>query len=531
LTVSARRHWQSLSIVLLACVAAAPSLGNRFAYDDQAIIVDNALVHGLSGLVRAFGASYWPAALGGSLYRPLPIALFTLQWSIGHGAPIVFHLVNLALYAVVAGLVFGLARRLLAEPYAWIAAALFAVHPVHVEVVANVVGQSELLVTGIAVAAMARYLDGRRAVLPLCALYAVALLTKEHGAVIPALFAAAELTVVDDPRPWRARLAASRSLAAGLVLTFVGYIGVRVLVLGGAIGESSLIPLVRAPWGTRWWTTMGIVPQWLRLFLWPSHLAATYAPPEVAVRNGPDAVALAGLACVVALAVVAVLARRRWPVAVFGALWAAIALLPVSNLLVPSGVLLAERSLFLPSVGAVLVYGAVLAALARYTRVWPIGALAAGLIVAGLARGARRAPVWRDDATLWAVGAVESPRNYFAHYQYGSELFREGRADAGELELRIAIALEPQDPRLYTSLGWRLVGENRCDAAAPLFQQALDRWTVSYEARAGLVTCRMRTGDYAGARSLAVASLARGGHRAFFEHAIASADSARSLAR
>jgi hypothetical protein len=238
--------------------------------------------------------------------------------------------------------------------------------------------------------------------------------------------------------------------------------------------------------------------------------------------------ALAGLACVVALVVVAVLARRRWPVPVFGALWAAMALLPVSNLIVPSGVLLAERSLFLPSVGAVLAGGAVLAALAARKLAWPVGALATTLVVAGLVRSARRAPVWHDDATLWAVGAAESPNNYFAHYQYGTELFRQGHADAGERELRTAIALEPTDPRLYASLGWRLVGENRCDAATPLFQEGLTRWALSYEARAGLVTCLMRAGDYAGARSLAVVALAHGGHRDFFQHAIAAADSARS---
>jgi Flp pilus assembly protein TadD len=152
-------------------------------------------------------------------------------------------------------------------------------------------------------------------------------------------------------------------------------------------------------------------------------------------------------------------------------------------------------------------------------------------VVAGLVRSARRAPVWRDDATLWAVGAAESPHNYFTHYLYGTELFREGRADAGEQELRTAIALEPEDPRLYASLGWKLVAENRCGAAVPLFQQALVRWPLSYEGRAGLVTCLMQAGDYAGARSLAVVAVAHGGHQAFFEHAIAAADSARRVRR
>jgi protein O-mannosyl-transferase len=525
--VSERRAWPSLAIAALASAAAAPGLGNHFAYDDDTIIVNNPLVHSLAGVVRAFGSSYWPATMGGALYRPLPVALFALQWSLGHGAPIVFHATSLVLYVLVCVLALGLARRVMPEPWAFVAAALFAVHPVHVEVVANVVGQSELLVTAVVLIAVTRYLDGRRAVAPLCALYALGLLTKEHAAVLPALLLVAELTVIDDPRPWRARLMAARPVATALGLTLVSYIAVRMLVLGPSIGESSLIPLVRAPWSTRWWTTLGIVPEWIRLLVWPAHLVATYAPPEVAIRTAADGQALAGLTIVVALLAACVMARRRLPVPVFGVLWAMIALLPVSNLAVPSGVLLAERSLFLPSVGAMLVVGV----LAPVRLAWPV-AVATGLIVtAGLVRSALRAPVWRDDATLWAVSAAESPRNYFTHYQYGTELFRDGRADAGEQQLRTAIALEPNDPRLYASLGWRLTTANRCETAEPLFRQALALWPTSYEARAGLVTCLMRDGDYAGARSLAVVAVAHGGHQAFFVHAIAAADSAQRIVR
>jgi protein O-mannosyl-transferase len=518
-------RWHAWMIVALALAAAAPSLGNRFAYDDDAIIAANPLVHTLTGVVRAFGSSYWPPALGGALYRPLPIALFALEWAVGHGAPIVFHLVNVSMYATICVLVLAMGRRLLPAPWALVAAALFAVHPVHVEVVANVVGQSELLVTGIALVAVTRYLDGSRNVLVMCGLYALGLLAKEHAAVIPLLLLAAELTVLDDGRPWQARAAAARPLGGALALTFLIYLGVRLVVLHGAIGESALIPLVRAPWATRWWTTMAMVPEWVRLLVWPDHLEAVYAPPEIAVRATADLQALLGLGTVIVAAVLCVVGRRRMPVPVFGTIWMACALLPVSNLLIPSGVLLAERSLFLPSVGVVLSVGL----LASVRVSWPAVAVASALVMAGLVRSIRRAPVWRDDATLWAVTAAEAPRNYFAHYQYAGQLFQAGRADDGEREMRTAIALEPQDPRLYSSLGWRLTNANRCTPAIPLFRQAVALWPLSFEGRAGLVTCLMRTGSYAEARSLATAAVARGGHQAFFVQAMHAADSAQSI--
>src|ERR1051325_7436599 len=126
----------------LAAATAGPSLGNGFVYDDVPAIVENPLCHSLAHSAQIWVSSYWRAGL---LYRPLTIQLFALEWRAGGGAPWPFHLVNLVLYAAAAWLVYRLARRVLPAGAAFAAAALFAVHPVHVEVTANAVGQSELL--------------------------------------------------------------------------------------------------------------------------------------------------------------------------------------------------------------------------------------------------------------------------------------------------------------------------------------------------------------------------------------------------
>ena len=129
----------------------ATSLGNGFAYDDLPLIVENARVTTLLPPWEYFGQSYWPA---GGLYRPLTAWLLALQWKLGGGAPWIFHATNVALHALVTGLVYLLARRMLAPAWAGLAALLFAVHPVHVEAVANVVGSRELLCTALVLAAV-----------------------------------------------------------------------------------------------------------------------------------------------------------------------------------------------------------------------------------------------------------------------------------------------------------------------------------------------------------------------------------------
>ena len=89
--------------IAVAIAVAATSLGNGFAYDDLPLIVDNARVTTLHPLWEYLGQSYWPA---GGLYRPLTVWLLALQWKLGDGTPWIFHATNVALHALVTGLVY-----------------------------------------------------------------------------------------------------------------------------------------------------------------------------------------------------------------------------------------------------------------------------------------------------------------------------------------------------------------------------------------------------------------------------------------
>lgn len=150
-TVAVKQFPLGWLAILVAVAVAAVSLGNGFAYDDLPLVVDNARVTTLLPPWTYFTQSYWPA---GGLYRPLTVWLLAFEWTIGGGAPWIFHVTNVALHALVTGLVYRLACRALAPPWAALAALLFAVHPVHVEAVANVVGVSELLCTAFVVASV-----------------------------------------------------------------------------------------------------------------------------------------------------------------------------------------------------------------------------------------------------------------------------------------------------------------------------------------------------------------------------------------
>jgi protein O-mannosyl-transferase len=477
----------------LAVVASVAGIRNGFAYDDVPIIVEDPRIHQLPGLWRMFGAPYWAPARGGGLYRPVTSVLFGGEWFVGHGAAWPFHLVNIVLYALVAVAVFELARRVLPEWAAWISAALFAVHPVHVEAVANAVGQSELIAALSVVSAVAIYVGARNdgrvpPAVGIGALYAVGVFAKEHAIVLPGLLLLAEGTVI------KTKIQNVRATVVALTVVGVGYLVARVAAIGSVVGESPSIVLAGASYATRVWTMLGVVPEWIRLFVWPAHLVQAYAPPDTAVYTSFDPLLVPGIVVLGAVGALAIVARKKVPVLSFGLGWAGVAMLPVSNLVVTSGVLLAERTLFLASVGAVLAAGAVTTLVAdrlpneSQPRRLALGALTL-VLAAGVVRSAARQPTWRDNATLFAAGVVDAPRSYMTHYAYASYLFTHGMPGSGEREAFRAMQLYDGDARLYTDLGAAYVHAGQCRLAEPLLEHAVALMPHYPRPRTELATC------------------------------------------
>lgn len=499
---SPSNRWLLLSIAGLALAASASGLLNGFVYDDQAIIVGNANVHTLAGLAHRFAEPYWPADRGTGLYRPLTIILFALEWALGGGSPLVFHIVNVLLCAALSVAVFVLAKEVLPVPAAWIAAALFAVDPVHVEAVANGVGQAELTTALAVVVATVGYLrwraeerlgPGRIALL--VALYLVAVLSKEHGIILPALLLLAEFTVVrrSGASTLDARLRELRPTYLALTVVGTAVLGWRSHVLADIPTDIQVLSYQRLDLTGRLMTSLALVPGWLRLLFWPVHLQADYSPQETRVLTAFAPVVALSLGLLFCLALLAFRARWRVPVVTLSLGWIALSLLPVSNLLVISGQVLAERTMMLPSVGAVLLVGG-LVALAR-ERVWPaalsqVGRGAVALaVLAGLMLSAFRQPVWATDRGLRAQTVLDAPRSYWAQWMWGDWLFTHGQPAEGERHMRQAVELYNGNPFILRTLATRYQDNGYCSAAIPLYRQTLELRPAWWEVRTRLSDC------------------------------------------
>jgi hypothetical protein len=514
-----RRHWLGAVVVAaLALGATVTSLGHDFTFDDRYVILSNSHVHQLRNLLTLFGQTYWPLELGGDGYRPVVTSLFTLQWVAGGGAPWIFHLTNIILAVATALAVQWCAAAILPAAAAWAAAALYAVHPVHVEVTGNVVGQSELLVALCLTLAMGIYLRARRRgwlrpreAASVLALYAIGLFSKEHAIVLPGLLLAAEVTVIQDAS-WRSRVAAMRQFALVMVLVTVTYLFVRGLVQKDFAGfvPFPVFRFLRMSALDRVATMMTEMPRVARLLVFPSHLSGDYSPTEVAVQKGFDLAQLPGIFVIVGCVLLAAALRKRAPVVSFGLLWVMIAFLPVSNLLLPAGFITAERTLFFPSVGVALVAGAIVERLMRDERVGVRGATLAAvgvLLTLGLLKSIDRQRVWKNNDVFFDQLVKDEPNGYRAHFLRGRHIGTHYRLRETELEYKRAIRLFPYDVPMMLAISSDYYRAGMCGPTTALLTWTYAVEPLLSEGRYQYVECLARLGRWDESRAAALEAL------------------------
>jgi hypothetical protein len=457
LSVHPRRLY--LAVGGVAVVVYLGALMNRFAMDDVFLVAQNPLVTHASGLWRAFAAAYWPADLGGTMYRPLLVA----SWALDHlidGAPW-YHLINLLWHAAACVTVAALTRRLADEPTAWLAGLLFAVHPVHVEAVANIVGRAELMAAVFVVlavyAALVRGSVGWSAVA-----WTLGLLCKENAAVLPALVVWGWMMGLGRPR--RRRMAA---FVISWVAIGAAYAALRWYVLGPYARFQVVAPMFlgESPVTIRL-TAVAALADVARLLVWPLHLRADYSPAERTVVGSPgDIRFLVGVACLLVWGALLMLAwRRDRRVEAFGLGWIGIAFLPVANIVFPAGFFLAERTLYLPSAGLALAAGSWLARLPVRGRV----VLPAALVLLGGVRTALRVPVWRDNTTLTLSILDDSPSSYVGPKRMIAVYLDLHQPDRALEAARRAAAIERRDPTIFTTGAVAAFAAGRPEAADSL---------------------------------------------------------------
>jgi hypothetical protein len=545
---SGQRRIQSLAwiaIAVLAVLASLTGLRNGFALDDVHIIFENNRVHALTDAWRLFGQTYWPPEEGASLYRPLTMLAFAVQWVIGNGSPFPFHLTSILLYAAVSVAVYRLAILLVPAPAALIGAALFAVHPLHTEVVANVVGQAELWVALLGLIAISRYIRVRRTgslsafdVVALAVLYLGACMFKEHAIVLPALFVAAELTVVGGESSLRDRTRKLVPLFAALLVAGCLFVFIRTMVIGRIATGGPNVLLLGVPFSTRLFTMIGVFMEWVRLFVWPASLSADYSSRRIEAVTSFDASLVPPLLVFFALVAIGWSLRRSQPVVTFGLLWAGVTLLMPSNLVVVTGNVLAERTLFLASAGLAMCAGVAAvqlwSSMSERGRIQQLAtaSLLAALLAAGIARSSTRNVAWHDNEALFRQTVLDVPTSYRAHWMLAEYLTDAGQTAEGLDEMMLAVVLgRKNDPGLLSFAADRFRLANQCPRAMGMYRRALEILPTLPELRFNASVCLLQLGKFEEAKSLARQGLQAASNDMHLQRVLVVADSLANLSK
>jgi hypothetical protein len=476
LDVSSRDRFRRLALLAVALTAAlayANALSNGFVLDDGAVIRTNPLVTSPLGAWRAFSLPYWPERIGGGQYRPLGIISFAFDWLVSGGNPRWFHAVNVLWHVAATVAVFTLAAELLAPAAALVAGLVFALHPVHVESVANVVGRLECMAAVFVIGAL---LAHRRRHWSAPVWFALGLLSKESAVVLIALAAANDVLLSRD---WRATLEARRRWYASYAAVALLFAAAFLVVFHDRVATYPARGFVGTTTLERLAIVAKIIPHYVRLLLVPAELSASYGPNVIPADTSPSASTVLGAAAFVMLATAffSVARERRWPVMAFALAWIPIALSPVSNVLFPS-VWLAERTLYLPSIGVCLAAGA-LAERFFLTRPAAVVVVTGLVLIAFAERTWTRTPVWRDDRTFLMTLLTEHPESYEAHFAAARVLDGAGQYDAAEREFAVARRLFPRDSMVYREAADLARRRQRPALAAALLDSARIAPTLS----------------------------------------------------
>ena len=481
---------RTLLITGLVACATLPflnTLHNGFVYDDHTQLVQNPYVRSFRYLKEIFTTNVW--SFRGALsvtnyYRPMMTLGYLVCYRLFGMEAYGFHLVSLLLHALVVCLVFVLTERLTGERvWAFVAGALFALHPIHTESVAWIGAVTDLELTffyllafGIYVA-VARPKGGHSAPLmaAMVVAFVLALLSKEQAMTLPALATVYEHFYRED----RTETSTFQKLSRYGVLWLVGvaYVVFRIHFLGALAPKEELRRLSA---GQTVLSAIALVGQYVLKVVWPVRLCAFYVfHPSKSLFDARVLIGLLALLAPAALFLVCWRSRERnVRFASFGIVWFFATLAPVLNAHWVGESVFTERYLYLPSVGVVWLVGL------GVSKLWSRAAAGStrrrALVLAGLvlgclfaARIVLRNRDWNNDLVLYTRTLELSPDAYAVQDNLALVYFHQGELDKAESLLRGLLAGHPNHAGVYNSLGLVAAGRKQYAQAVELFERSI----------------------------------------------------------
>jgi tetratricopeptide (TPR) repeat protein len=478
-----RRAGFTLIVAILALTAYVywPVSGYDFvSVDDSVYVTENPFLRGgltwtaVSGAFTSTYAHFW---------HPLTLLSLMLDGALFGKAPGGFHVTNLLLHLGSTILLFlALVRMTGAAGRSAFVAAVFALHPLHVESVAWIAERKDVLSTFFWMLTMwawsgyARH--GRRSAYWVAfASFALGLMAKPMLVTLPVTlllfdvwpFARARAGDAGAERGWFGEVRVWLPLLREKIPFFVLAVASGVAALfaqGAAVASIEAIPV-----GARGVNALVASGTYLVKMVWPVGLTVFYPMPS----SPPVWAALASLVVSVAITVATWRLRERAPYLAVGWAWYLVTLLPVSGIVQVGVHAMADRYTYVPLLGPFVMAAWGVTALAgpERARRWMVSGAATVSVLALAVASRAQVTTWQDSAALWQHALAVTSDNYYAQHGMGSLLREQGRAGDAVPFLRESIRLNPRFPDSHNNLGMALEALGQTDEALAEYVEAL----------------------------------------------------------
>lgn len=438
--------WFPYIIAVFGFLLYANTLTHGYVLDDDTVMAKNTIItKGIKAIPEIMTTAYRKGAWERqeSLYRPLSLVMFAIEWQLAPNHPFLGHLINVLLYALTGFLLYKLLRKWFPAHHPFILfsiAALFIAHPLHTEVVANIKSRDEILGLLFAILSLSAFYDyalnlNLKNLLLGTFFFFLAVLSKESTITLVAVIPLSIFIFTDTKLNKKYILP-----VAALLISVVLYFILRKIAIGGLVTFNKVDVLNNSLMGTdnkldRFATAIVLLGYYIRLFFFPHPLSFDYSLNSIPNASFSDIRFLISAAILIALAVYSMLHLKKKDTIAFGILFFGITLSIVSNIFVIIEATLAERFMYLPSLGLCIAFIILLQRLTKFfakqnysmasvlsTNKTYAAVLFVALILFSVKTFTRNFD-WKDNLTLFSVDKEHNPNSYRNLSGYAGELF------------------------------------------------------------------------------------------------------------
>lgn len=438
-------------LFIFTVILYANSINHGFVLDDYSVISENLITQkGISAIPEIFSHfyRYGHAEVGDGLYRPISVSMFAIEWSLSPNNPTIHHCVNIVFYLLTIHLLYMFLERILRNyspiiPFC--IALLFAAHPTHTEVVANIKSRDELMAFFFSILALyysLRYIDTLKNIFLWISnlFFFLALFSKETAILIVIILPATYYFFSDTN--WKKFLKPVISFICVSLLFLI----IRNFALANDVSSYEIAilenPLIHLSFLERLPTVITLLGRYMYLLFVPYPLLYDYSFKQIPIVSYTNILFIFSFLLLVFLIVYSIYRTYKKDIIAYGIIFFIVTIALFSNIPLKIGSIFSVRFLYFPSFGFCFIIPLILDRLNLYKnpmetsinrQKWKANKLFLLIITTIIflfsIKTIHRNRAWKDNFTLFSTDSKALKNNAKAHLFLGVEYIKKGELE------------------------------------------------------------------------------------------------------